>query len=161
MNRPTPAEPPMPAEPAPARAADAAPPADASAVDARVRLILDVALNRHLGLVLERTDAGASRAWFDVGPPHIGVGTANAGVLYALMDSVAMLALVTQLPASRHAVTHDLHVSVIRPVPAGSRCRLAGEVVRLGRSIAFVDVTATVNGQVVATARVTKSLVAA
>lgn len=124
----------------------------------RSQAVLDVPLNSHLGLVFEGCTDGVAHAYFDVKPHHIGFGSVHAGALYALMDAVGMLALLPTLKASQHAVTHDLHVSVMRPVPADTRCRMTGAVVRQGRTLAFMEVTARVNDAVVATARVTKSL---
>lgn len=127
-------------------------------LSARNRAVLDVPLNAHLGLVFERCEGGVAHAYFDMKPHHLGFGSVHAGVLYALMDAVGMLALLPSLKASQHAVTHDLHVSVMRPVPAGARCRLTASVVRQGRTLAFMEVAARVDDAVVATARVTKSL---
>ena len=124
----------------------------------RVQAILDVPLHRHLGLVFDGHENGAALAHFDVGPAHVALGGLHGGVLYALFDAVAMLALLPSLDASRHAVTHDLHVSMLSPVPAGARCRLEARVVRLGRSLAFLDAAAKLDDRLVATARVTKSL---
>lgn len=126
----------------------------------RQQTVIDVALHRHLGLAFERCADGEASAGFEVGPQHVGFGTLHAGVLYALMDAVAMLALLTRLDPARHAVTHDLHVSVMRSAALGDRVVLEGRVARLGRSVAFVDVSARVGEVVIATARVTKSVVA-
>lgn len=124
----------------------------------RIQSILDVALNRHLGLVFDRHHEGVAHAHFDATAVHAAFGGIHGGALYALLDAVAMLALLPSLPPSRHAVTHDLHVSMMRPVAPGARCHLQGRVVRQGRTLAFLDATAEVDGQVIASARVTKSL---
>lgn len=124
----------------------------------RHQAILDVPLHRHLGLVYEDSADGVANAWFDVGPQLVAFGGLHGGVHYLLMDAVAMLALLPLLEPDQHAVTHDLHASVIRPVAPGARVRLCGRVVRRGRNLAFIDVTAQVDGEVVASARVTKSL---
>lgn len=126
----------------------------------RVRVLLDVPLNRALGLAFDGHDAGVAHAHFDAGDLHAAFGGTHGGVLYALLDAVAMLALLPALGAGQHAVTHDLHVSMMRPVPPGARCRLEGRVARKGRTLAFIDATAWVGDQLVASARVTKSLTA-
>jgi hypothetical protein len=68
----------------------------------------------------------------------------------------------TASPAGRrqHAVTHDLTVSLIRPVPADARVDVIGSVLRRGRAVAFLRAEATVDGAVVAAAQVTLSVVA-
>ena len=99
-----------------------------------------------------------ARAHFVVGAAHEAFGGTHGGALYALLDAVCMLALLPALPAGQHAVTHDLHVSMMRTVRPGARCDLEGQVVRIGRTLAFIEGVARVDGQVVASARVTKSL---
>ena len=65
------------------------------------------------------------------------------------------------LSDEEHAVTHDLTVSLMRPVAAGKRVDLTGTVLRRGRAVAFLRAEATVDGEVVAAAQVTKSVVRA
>jgi len=131
---------------------------DSSDLASRLQVVLDVPLHRHLGLVLDGHENGAALAHFDVGPNHSGFGNLHGGVIYVLFDATCMLALLPSLDASQHAVTHDLHVSMLRPVPVGARCRLEARVVKVGRSLAFMDAAALVDDRLVATARVTKSL---
>jgi len=123
--------------------------------------ILAVPLNRHFGLLFDGRVDGVARGHFMVSGPLAAFGMLNGGVLYGLLDSIAMLALLPMLDAGQHAVTHDLHVSVLRPTPLGARCELFGKVLRLGRGVAFLDAHATVEDRVVAAARVTKSLTTA
>ncbi|GAA4410489.1 PaaI family thioesterase [Quisquiliibacterium transsilvanicum] len=125
----------------------------------RQQILLEFALHRHLGLAFEASADGKASAGFVVDLQHIAFGGLHGGVLYALMDAVAMLALLTRLAPDRHAVTHDLHVSVMRGAAFGDRVVLAAQVARLGRSLAFVDVAARVGETMIATARVTKSVV--
>jgi acyl-coenzyme A thioesterase PaaI-like protein len=66
--------------------------------------------------------------------------------------------LVPHLADSQHAVTHDLHVSFMRSIPTGARCDLCASVSRIGRTLAFLEVSAHVDGKLVATARITKSI---
>ena len=137
-----------------------------SELQARRQAILDVPLNRHLGLNLEAdpaddADGTTTHAWFDVMPEHLAFGGLHGGVLYALMDAVAMLALLPTLTATQHAVTHDLHASMMRAVAPGARCRLSAHVVRQGRTLAFIEAGVRVDGAVVASARVTKSITGA
>jgi len=130
-------------------------------LQARNRAILDVPLNRHLGLVFDGIVEGVAHAHFVATPETLAFGGVHGGVLYTLTDAVCMLALLPLLDASHHAVTHDLYVSVMRPVPAGSVCRLTARVLRHGRTLAFIEATAEVDGRMVASGRVTKSITAA
>ena len=97
-----------------------------------------------------------------MGPPTLNpVGLLHAGVIYSLMDVACFLALIQQLEDDEHAVTHDLTVSLLRPVSPGKRVDITGTVLRRGRQVAFMRADATVDGQVVAAAQVTKSVVRA
>lgn len=126
----------------------------------RVQALIDVPLNRHLGLVFDHHDAaGVAHAHFD---PHEGLrayGRLHGGALYALLDAMGLLALQPRLRPGQHAVTHDLHVSMLRAAPEGARVALRAELLKLGRTLAFIDARAEAGGQVLATARITKSIV--
>ena len=52
-------------------------------------------------------------------------------------------------------------MSLLRPVSAGKRVDITGSVLRRGRAVAFMRAEATVDGEVVAAAQVTKSVVRA
>lgn len=127
---------------------------------AQVQALIDVPLNRHLGLVFDRHDAaGVAHAHFD---PHEGLrayGRLHGGALYALLDAMGLLALQPRLRPGQHAVTHDLHVSMLRAAPEGARVALRAELLKLGRTLAFIDARAEAGGQLLATARITKSIV--
>ncbi|MNT61416.1 Thioesterase superfamily protein [compost metagenome] len=125
----------------------------------RIDAILEVPLNRYMGLIFDGGGDGTAQAHFDVGPEHLAFGGLHAGVLYSLMEATCLFSLLDSLDSSEHAVTHDLHASVMRPVPAGTRCELTAQVIRRGRMLAFIEAKAEVGGKVVAAVRVTKSIV--
>lgn len=126
----------------------------------RQRAVLDVPLNRHLGIVFDGTADGVAKSHF-IGTPAMGAfdGQLHGGVLSVLFEAAAFLALAPLLQDSQHAVTHDLHVSLMRPVPIGARCDLSARVMRSGRTLVFLEVSAYVDGKLVASARITKSIV--
>jgi uncharacterized protein (TIGR00369 family) len=133
-----------------------------SASDARVRAVLDIPLHGYLGMQLRDAGDPAAGIWFPVAAPTLNPsGLLHAGVIYTLMDVACFLALIDSLGDDEHAVTHDLTVSLLRPVSAGKRVDITGTVLRRGRSVAFMRADATVDGQVVAAAQVTKSVVRA
>jgi uncharacterized protein (TIGR00369 family) len=136
-------------------------PAD-SRFDARVPAILGIPFHEFLGMELRDADDPAAGIWFPVGPPTLNpVGLLHAGVIYSLMDVACFLALIQHLRDDEHAVTHDLTVSLLRPVSPDKRVDITGTVLRRGRQVAFMRADATVDGQVVAAAQVTKSVVRA
>jgi uncharacterized protein (TIGR00369 family) len=128
---------------------------------ARVQAVLDIPLNRFLGMQLRDDDDVAAGIWFSVGPSAQNqAGVLHGGVVTTLLDTACYLALLPHLSDEEHAVTHDLTVSLLRPVAADKRVDVVGTVLRRGRTVAFLRAEATVDGEVVAAAQVTKSVVA-
>jgi uncharacterized protein (TIGR00369 family) len=129
-------------------------------VDARADSVFAIPFHRFLGIrpidpadppagiVLPATDAAINNAQ-----------VVHGGIVTALLDVASYLAILPHLQPGRNAVTHDITASLMRPVPEGAEVRLVGTVVRVGRSLAFLRAEATVDGTVVATAQVTKSMV--
>ena len=133
-----------------------------SVFDARVSAVLGIPLHRFLGMELRDAADPAAGIWFPVAEPTLNPsGLLHAGVIYTLMDVASFLALIGSLADDEHAVTHDLTVSLLRPVSAGKRVDITGSVLRRGRAVAFMRAEATVDGDVVAAAQVTKSVVRA
>ena len=131
----------------------------ATARSPRDEQILSVPLNQHLGLVFDGREGDTAFAHFLAVPHCCAFGGVHAGVLYALMDATSLLALVPFLEPSQHAVSCDLHVQYMRPVLEGARCDLHARILRRGRTLAFMDVIAEVEGKPVAAGHVTKSMV--
>ena len=128
----------------------------------RVRAVLDIPLHRFLGMELRDPAAPSTGIWFPVAEPAQNqAGLLHGGVVYTLLDVACFLALLPQLSHQEHAVTHDVTVSLLRPVAAGRRVDVVGSVLRRGRTVAFLRAEATVDGEVVAAAQLTKSVVRA
>jgi uncharacterized protein (TIGR00369 family) len=126
----------------------------------RIAMVLAIPLHRHLGVEFISAEAGKSLLALPVAPHcENAVGVLHGGILYALSDVASYVALVGMLSAEEDGVTHDIHVSVMRPAPAGTRVLFHAEVRRKGRSLAFIDVEARSDETLIACARVTKSLV--
>jgi len=133
-----------------------------SAFDARVRAVLGIPLHRFLGMELQDAGDPAAGIWFRVTGPTLNPGgLLHAGVIYTLMDVACFLALIGSLADDEHAVTHDLTVSLLRPVSPDKRVDIVGSVLRRGRAVAVLRAEATVDGRLVAAAQVTKSVVPA
>ena len=117
-------------------------------------------LHESLGFELIEAADGRARAQVTVGPGVLNAGgVLHGGVIYAVLDVTAFCAAVTVLPEGTNAVTHDLHVSVLRHGPPDAVIELSAEVRKVGRRLLFVDADASLSGQTVALARVTKSLI--
>ena len=129
---------------------------------ARVQAVLDIPLHRFLGMQLRDPADPSSGVSFPVDQPAQNQAEVlHGGVVYTLLDVASFLALLPHLSEEEHAVTHDLTASLLRPVSAGKRVDITGTVLRRGRAVAFMRAEATVDGQVVAAAQVTKSVVPA
>ncbi|MGY1736076.1 PaaI family thioesterase [Geodermatophilus sp. SYSU D00684] len=129
---------------------------------ARVQAVLDIPLHRHLGMQLRDPADPTAGIWFPVGAAAQNqAALLHGGVVYTFLDVAAFLSLLPSLGDGEHAVTHDLTASLLRPVRAGARVDVTGSVLRRGRAVAFLRAEATVDGALVASAQVTKTIVPA
>ncbi len=127
---------------------------------ARVEAVLDIPLNRFLGVRLRDPADPAAGLWFPVGPSAQNQARVlHGGVVTTLLDTASYLALLPRLSDTEHAVTHDQTVSLLRPVAADARVDVTATVLRRGRAVALMRAEAVVDGELVATAQVTKSVV--
>ncbi len=134
-------------------------PVSADLLTARVQGVLDVPLHRFLGMRLRHPERPEDGLVIPVGD----AATNNAGVLHggvatALLDVACYLALLPHLSAEENAVTHDASSSLMRAVPQDAELEVVADVVRRGRSLAFLQARALVGGKPVAIGNVTKSI---
>ena len=128
-------------------------------VAARVATVLELPLHRYVGIaLLDEADPAAGIVLPVEEPVLNNVGVLHGGIIPALLDVACYLALLPQLDAAQNAVTHDVTASLVRPVSAGRRVEMRGEVVRRGRAVAFLRAEARVDGVVVAYGQVTKTV---
>ncbi len=130
------------------------------AMDERLRKVQNLPLHRYLGI--GEITSGEGRASFSViaGEAILNpAGMLHGGVVYLLCDVCAYAGLLSILDARSEAVTHDLHVSVMRAVGLGEKVTFQSAIVKMGKTLCFIDVTASVAGKPIAAARVTKSLI--
>ncbi len=129
-------------------------------IDPRVTAVLDLPLHRYLGVSLIDPADPAAGATFHVAEPTQGPGGwLHGGVVYALLDMTCYLALIPRLAEDKIAVSHAVNISLMKGVPGDSSVQLTAEVVRLGKSLAFLRAEAHAGGHLVATATVTKSII--
>lgn len=67
--------------------------------------------------------------------PH---GMLHGGIVTLMHDVAVFLAVASVLPAEKHAVTCETHVSILRPANRGETIVVRGSVDRLGRTLAFL-----------------------
>lgn len=125
--------------------------------------VLQHPYHRFAGLQLVSQSPGKAVTRFAVDGDAVNMADdLHSGLLYGLMDATGFLALITILKPEELAVTHDLHVSVMRPASKGMKVELHAEVIRRGTRLAFLRCDAwRVGGRdtrLIATATITKSL---
>ena len=126
----------------------------------RLEKVIHHPLHRFLGVTTIEAEQGQGKLSVTAAEGNLNpAGVLHGGALYTLADVCAYAGLCSLLDDNTEAVTHDLHVSVMRPVLAGQQVDFVSQVVRQGKRIAFLHVEASVEGRIVATATVTKSLV--
>ncbi len=124
------------------------------------RLVQTLPLHKFLGVKLVGFRPYSGEIRFRAGKTAVNVaGVLHGGVLYALLDAAAYQGLIPLLNEGENAVTHDIHVSVLRPVMLGDTVDLKGRILKRGRTTIFAESEAWVKGELVAVARVTKSVI--
>jgi uncharacterized protein (TIGR00369 family) len=128
----------------------------------RLQPLIDHPLHRLLGAQEWQSREGAGHLSIEVSALISSpAGGLHGGVVYLLSDVCAMVGLMSRLPVDQHAVTHDIQVSVMRSAALGDRVSFDSTITHLGRRLCFCEVVVQSGGKTLATARVTKSLVAA
>ncbi|AXQ31672.1 PaaI family thioesterase [Solimonas sp. K1W22B-7] len=121
--------------------------------------VLNHPLHRAMGVERIEASEGRSRIEIDVGPTMVNAaGMFLGGNVYTICDMACYAALLSELPEGENAVTHDIHVSLMRGARAGDRVVFTGRVIRRGRSVAFMEAEARCGEEIVARATVTKSI---
>ncbi len=137
-------------------------PADPDLFATRVHGVLDVPLHRFLGVRLREDGRPQDGLVITVGEAAVNnVGVLHGGVASALLDVASYLALLPYLSEQEAAVTHDATSSLMRAVQRGAELEVTADVVRRGRSLAFLQARALVDGTPVAFGQVTKSILRA
>ena len=129
-------------------------------IDPRIQAVLDVPVHRFVGISLIDPSDPAAGTTFTVAEPSQGPGGwLHGGVVSALLDMTCYVTLLPRLPQDRIAVSHAVNISLLKGVPGGSTVQLKAEVLRLGKSLAFMRAEAHSDGHLVAAATITKSII--
>ncbi|MBU0991151.1 MAG: PaaI family thioesterase [Proteobacteria bacterium] len=122
--------------------------------------VINLPYHQFLGVQNLRGEAGRGFLSITVNQNNANpLGALHGGVIYSLCDVCAYAALLSIMEDENEAVTHDIHVSVLRSARLGQKIDFEAEVVKKGRTLCFIDAAARVEGNVIAAARVTKSIV--
>ena len=124
-----------------------------------VQTLLDIPFHRFLGLELADPAEPSAGVRLHAGTPTMNnQGLLHGGIVYALLDVAAYLALLPVLAGDERTVTHDVFVSLMRSVRQDQVVHVLAQLTHRGRSIAFLSSEAVCEGRVVAVGRVTKSV---
>ena len=125
----------------------------------RLNIILKHPLHNFLGVTSISSDAGRGALSVTLTENVINpAGALHGGVIYSLCDVCAYGGLLSLLDEKTEAVTHDIQISVMRSAKLADVVDFQSEVVKMGKSVCFLDVKVTVAGEIIASARVTKSI---
>lgn len=83
----------------------------------------------------------------------------HGGLIYALCDVAAYTALLSLIDENQTGLTHQINVQVMRPVNVDDEIIVKGHVIRLGKSLSFLESKAYVNDKLIASATITKSMI--
>lgn len=126
----------------------------------RLETVLNHPLHQHLGISTLHAENGDGQLSLTIGENAINPsGAFHGGVLYLLADVCAYCGLLSLLDEHQEAVTHDIQVSVLRSATLGDEVSFESQVLKLGKRIAFMEVKAMCSGKLIASAKVTKSLI--
>lgn len=113
-----------------------------------------------IGLHVAPGQGGHATGHLDVAPQHLNPhGVVHGAVLVALADTTMGSALYTQLERGQSCATIEIKSSFVAPVRQG-RVEAEAEVVRLGRSVAFLECRLRAAGQLVLTASASFAVIA-
>ncbi len=125
----------------------------------RVREVFANPFYEWLGLRLESVGGGVSQVRFNPREELISRhNMLDGSVLNAVLEVPSFLALLCELRDGENAVTNDIFVQQLRPVSGGSEILLEGRLNRRGRTMAWTEAQASVDGKVCALARITKTI---
>ena len=128
-------------------------------MDGRLKKVIEHPLHKYLGVTSIESESGCGKLPLKITENIINpVGLFHGGVIYILCDVCAYSGLLSLMDDGVEAVTHDIQVSIMRPAKLGDFVYFNSEVVKLGKSLCFIDVKVTLKGQIIALARVTKSI---
>ncbi|WP_159726807.1 PaaI family thioesterase [Methylosinus sp. Ce-a6] len=107
------------------------------------RALLMHDFQRYCGLELLEQDAGRCRCRLVVTAAIDNLSHClHGGVTYAMLDVTSMLATLPLLAPDEYAVTTNMAVSILTPMPRDSIAEFQASVIRAGRRLIFTSATA-------------------
>lgn len=129
-------------------------------MNSRIKKVQNLPLHKHLGVGHIESADGKGRFTISVTDQVLNpAGVLHGGVIYVLCDVCAYAGLLSILDDRIEAVTHDIHISIMRSVPHGAQVAFSSEIIKMGKRLCFIAVTVTMEESIIATAKVTKSFI--
>ena len=103
---------------------------------------IKVPANDTLGFKMVPTDdpkQGISLSWTVPAELCNSVGDLQGGVMAAFVDAVLGVAAAGHLPDDRFPALADMHLSLLRPAPAGMNLTGRGRILKAGRRVLFAE----------------------
>lgn len=125
----------------------------------RLQKVIEHPLHSHLGVTTIESISGTGKLSITVNENTVNPrGVLHGGVIYFLCDVCAYGGLLSILDNKTEAVTHDIQVSVMQSAKMGDIVDFSSEIIQIGKRLCFIDVKASVKGKIIASAKVTKSI---
>jgi acyl-coenzyme A thioesterase 13 len=128
-------------------------------IDERIRRGMVTGYNAGLGTRLVSWGDGQARLELEVVPAIQNVnGALHGGAIATLVDHAGTIAILAADREGRAGVSTDLNVTFLAAAPGGSTVTADAQVLKIGRTLAFVtvDVRRAGDGALVAQGRMTK-----
>jgi len=130
-----------------------------SSMNERLQKVIEHPFHKYLGVTTIESNSGAGKLSIAVNEKTVNPrGVLHGGVIYVLCDVCVYGGLLSLIDNKTEAVTHDIQVSVMQSAKIGDVVDFSSEIVHLGKRLCFIDVKAFVKGKIIASAKVTKSV---
>lgn len=121
--------------------------------------VLDNPYYQWAGVELLEIAAGRARLRLQPSPVLLAPGgTVNGSVVNGLLELPSFLSLLSALQEGERAVTSDIFIQNLKLIPGDAELVLEGKLLRRGRSMAWCEAAAIVDGTARSLARITKTI---
>lgn len=129
-------------------------------LEKRIDVAVGLPLHQFIDIRVVKINPGASEIELFASEKFVNTADmVHGGVIYSTLDTAAYLAILPLIEDSQICVTHDIHVSMLRACPIGKTIVFKGFLRKIGKRLAFCDSEAWCDSELVATARITKSII--
>lgn len=129
-------------------------------MNVKIVAIQNLPLHVYVGVTEIKSDSGNGNLTATVNQNALNPsGFYHGGIMYMLCDVCAYSGVLSALQSNEDAVTHDIHLSVLRPAKLNETVDYSSKIIKRGKSLYFINVEAKIGDKMIATARITKSII--